>query len=175
MVVIKQKRAYYLGLLENRESATAIEAILAGRKVIPTFLILVGQIYIAQQYQQVELDPDIAIYILATRYSNNEICIVQLKYFNYYSKKSSISSTRLLILDSYRSYYTREFVQYYEDNNIIPFSLLPNLIYILQPLDIIVFQPLKYYYIKVLDYMVRDGLVNITKVEFLSVISDIQK
>ena len=50
----------------------------------------------------------------------------------------------------------------------------PNLTHILQPLDIVVFQLLKHYHAKALDLMVRDGLVNITKVEFLSCIEEVR-
>jgi hypothetical protein len=39
----------------------------------------------------------------------------------------------------------------------------------------VVFQPLKYYYAKELDYIVRDSLTNITKVEFLAIIEGVRK
>ena len=44
LIVTKRKRAHYFGILENRESATAIEAISAGGQYIPAFLILAGQV-----------------------------------------------------------------------------------------------------------------------------------
>ncbi|KJZ69639.1 hypothetical protein HIM_06024 [Hirsutella minnesotensis 3608] len=50
----------------------------------------------------------------------------------------------------------------------------PNLTHILQPLDVVVFQPLKHYHAKALDVMVRDGLINITKLEFLSCIQQVR-
>ena len=50
----------------------------------------------------------------------------------------------------------------------------PNLTHILQPLDVVVFQPLKHYHAKALDVMVRDGLVNITKLEYLSCIQQVR-
>jgi len=42
-IVTKRQRAHYFGIPENRESATAIEAISAGGHYIPAFLILSGQ------------------------------------------------------------------------------------------------------------------------------------
>jgi hypothetical protein len=65
---------------------------------------------------------------------------MQLKHFNKYSKISQVGQKCLLILNSHRSHYTKEFIQYYDGNNIIPFSMPPNLIYLLQPLDVIVFR-----------------------------------
>ena len=44
----RQKRAYYFDISENRKSATAIEAISASDYYIPAFLILSGQLHIAQ-------------------------------------------------------------------------------------------------------------------------------
>jgi hypothetical protein len=98
-----------------------------------------------------------------------------LKHFNKYSKTSQVGRKRLLILDGHGSHHTKEFIQYCDDNNIIPFGMPPNLTHLLQPLDVVVFQPLKHYHAKALDLMVRDGLVNITKVEFLSCIEDVRR
>ena len=67
-------------------------------------------------------------------------------------------------MDGYGSYYTKEFIQYCDDNGIIPFGLPPHITHILQPLDVCCFQPLKHYYAKALDILVRDGCINITKV-----------
>jgi hypothetical protein len=170
VVVTKRKRAHYFGIPENRESATDIEAISIGGRVIPAFLILSGQIHMAYWYQQAELEDNIAIITSATGYSNDEISLEWLKHFDTYTKAGTVGRYRLLIFDGHGSYCTWEFVNYCEHNNIIPFGLLPHLIHLVQPLDVIVFQPLKHYYTQALDILVRDGITNITKVEFLSVI-----
>jgi hypothetical protein len=44
-VITRRKRSQYFGLAENRESATAIEAINAAGDHIPAFLILAGQVH----------------------------------------------------------------------------------------------------------------------------------
>ena len=49
-IVTKRKRAHYFGIPENRESTTAIEAISTGGHHIPAFLILSGQMHMAQWY-----------------------------------------------------------------------------------------------------------------------------
>ncbi|KJZ69829.1 hypothetical protein HIM_10782 [Hirsutella minnesotensis 3608] len=72
------------------------------------------------------------------------------------------------------SHHTRQFIQYCDEHGIIPFGMPPNLTHILQPLDVVVFQPLKHYHAKALDVMIRDGLVNITKIEFLSCIQRVR-
>lgn len=175
LIVTKRKRAHYFSLPENRESATAIEAISAGGHYIPAFLILSGQLHMAQWYQQRELHDDTVIVTSLSGYSNDEISLEWIKHFDKSTVKSTVGSKRLLILDGHGSHHTIEFIKYCEDHHIIPFGLPPNLTHLLQPLDVVVFQPLKHYHAKALDVMVRDGLVNITKLEFLSCIQEVRK
>ncbi|KAM4060248.1 DDE superfamily endonuclease [Hirsutella rhossiliensis] len=156
LIVTKRRRAHYFGIPENRESATAIEAISAN-----------GEMHMASWYQIPELDPDTVIRPTPTGYSNDVISLDT-------RKKSSRSSKRLLILDGHGSHHTRQFIEYCDNHNIIPFGMPPNLTHALQPLDVVVFQPLKHYHAKALDVMVRDGLVNITKLEFLSCIQQVR-
>jgi hypothetical protein len=48
LIVTKQKKAHYFSIPENRESAIAIEAISAGGRFTPTFLILSGHLHMLQ-------------------------------------------------------------------------------------------------------------------------------
>jgi DDE superfamily endonuclease/Tc5 transposase-like DNA-binding protein len=173
-IVTKRKRSHYFAIPENRESATAIEAISAGGHYIPAFLILSGQMHMAQWYQVPELDGDTAIRTASTGYSNDEISLEWLQHFDKHSAKTSIGAKRLLIVDGHGSHHTKQFIQYCDNHGIIPFGMPPNLTHLLQPLDVVVFQPLKHYHAKALDVMVRDGLVNITKIEFLSCIQQVR-
>ena len=129
----------------------------------------------AQWYQQPELDDDTAIATSASGYSNDQICLEWIKHFDKHTIKTTISKKRLLILDGHGSHHTIEFIQYCEAHDIIPFGMPPNLTHLLQPLDVVVFQPLKHYHAKALDVMVRDGIVNITKIEFLSCIQEVRR
>jgi hypothetical protein len=51
----------------------------------------------------------------------------------------------------------------------------PHLTHLLQPLDVVIFQPYKHYHAKELDIMVRDGVTNFTKLEFLQCIQSVRK
>jgi hypothetical protein len=175
MIVTKRDRAHYLGIPENRESATAIEAISAGGQYIPAFLVLTGNFHMAQWYQQPELDPRTAIVTSASGYSNDQISLEWIKHFELHTHASTVGKKRLLILDGHGSHHTIEFIQYCDNHDIIPFGLPPHLTHLLQPLDVVVFQPLKHYHAKELDIMVRDGIFNITKLEFLSIIETVRK
>jgi hypothetical protein len=174
LIVTKRKRAHYFGIPENRESATAIEAISASGQYIPAFLILSGQLHMAQWYQQQELHGNTVIGTSSTGYSNDQMSLHWIQHFEKHTVKMTISKKRLLILDGHGSHHTREFIQYCDDHNIIAFGMPPNLTHLLQPLDVVVFQPLKHYHSKALDIIIRDGLINITKIEFLSCIQQVR-
>lgn len=90
-----------------------------------------------------------------------------------YSVGLQIGRKRLLILDGYGSRYTKPYIKYCDDHNIILFGLPPHSTHILQPLDVVVFQPLKHYYNKAIDCIVRDGCLHITKIEFFMIIQDV--
>ena len=175
LIVTKRKRAHYFGLPENRESATAIECIAANGQYLPAFLILTGQLHMSQWYQQPELHEDTVITVSSSGYSNDQISLEWLKHFDQHTAKKAKSKNRLLILDGHGSHHTIEFIEYCNSHHILPFGLPPHLTHLLQPLDVVVFQPLKHYHAKALDVFVRDGLVNISKLEFLSCIQEVRK
>jgi hypothetical protein len=64
-------------------------------------------------------------------------------------------------MDGYGSHCTQEFIQYCDDNGIIPFGF---------PLHSMNLQPLKHYHAEALDLIVRDSCANI---KFLSVIQEV--
>jgi hypothetical protein len=175
MVVTKRRRAHYFSLPTNRESATAVEAISAAGRVIPVFLILSGTMHMANWYRLEELDKDTVIGTSPTGYSNDELSMAWIQHFETHTRKGTIGSKRLLLMDGYGSHCTQEFIQFCDDNSIIPFGFPPHSTHLLQPLDVVVFQPLKHYHAEALDIIVRDGCANITKIEFLSVIQEVRR
>ena len=65
MALTRRKRATYLGMPTNRESATAIEAISAAGRYLPAFLILTGKCHMRRWYLQEELHDETAIAVSA--------------------------------------------------------------------------------------------------------------
>ncbi|KJZ68702.1 hypothetical protein HIM_11903 [Hirsutella minnesotensis 3608] len=175
LIVTKRKRSHYFSIPENRESATLIEAISAGGRYTPAFILLAGQNHMAHWYHQQELERETVIRPTPTGYTNDEISLEWIQHFDKHTEICRRGWKRLLILDGHGSHHTKEFIEYCDRHDIIPFGLPPNLTHLLQPLDVVVFQPLKHYHAKALDLMVRDGLTNITKIEFLSCIQDVRK
>ncbi|KFG81468.1 transposase [Metarhizium anisopliae] len=175
MVVTRRPRASYLGMPTNRESATAIEAISAGGSYTPVFLILTGAVHQSAFYRIPELHDDAAIAVSTSGFTNDELSLEWLKHFDKHTAQKTTGQYRLLIIDGHGSHHTVEFIQYAEDHRIILFGLPPHLTHILQPLDVVVFQPLKHYHAKALDVLVRDGCLHITKSEFLATIESVRR
>ena len=110
-----------------------------------------------------------------TDYSNDELSMAWIQHFETHTRKGTIGSKRLLLMDGYESHCIQEFIQYCDDNGIIPFGFPPHSTHLLQLLDVVVFQPLKHYHTEALDLIVQDGCANITKIEFLSVIQEVRR
>ncbi|KAI6778341.1 transposase [Emericellopsis cladophorae] len=174
-IVTKRKRLHLFGMPENRESATAIECISAAGVVIPAFLILSGQVHMDQWYRLSELSPHTKITLSSSGYSNDQIALSWIKHFDEHTAGAATSAYRLLVIDGHGSHHTKEFIGYCAKKRIIPFALPPHLTHLLQPLDVVVFQPLKHYHAKALDVIIRDGVVNVTKLEFLSLIEGVRR
>jgi hypothetical protein len=62
----------------------------------------------------------------------------------------------MLLLDGHIIYKSPDFVILVYENHIKPFKYPSHLTYILQPLDISVFRPWKYYYNKAIYYALRN-------------------
>jgi hypothetical protein len=73
----------------------------------------------------------------------------------------------LLILDGYSSYLTPEFDTFCKENAIICLYMLLYTSYLLQPLDVGVFGPLKYSYRKLVEGMMVTENNYINKEDFL--------
>ena len=112
--------------------------------------------------------------MLISRYSNNKLALDHLKYFNLWSSKRQVGAYRLLIFNGYGSHLIYKFIEYCNNRKIIPFSLPPYTSYLLQPLDVGVFQPLKHYYKCAVEKATRTGCTNFNKVEFLNAIHSIR-
>lgn len=80
----------------------------------------------------------------------------------------------MLISDGFNSHIEFEFVQYCWDNFIIPFCLPPYSTHLLQPLDVVCFQPLKHYHAEAIDHAVRLGDCSFSRATFLATIHNIR-
>jgi len=87
---------------------------------------------------------------------------------------ADVEAHRILLLDRYGSHCTKEFIDYCDENKIIPFCLPPHSTNLLQPLDVVVLQPLKHFHVGTLEQATRTGCSDFNKIEFLAAIDSIR-
>jgi DDE superfamily endonuclease len=80
-----------------------------------------------------------------------------------------------LLLDGFVSYIKYDFVEFAQNNRIILFSFLPHTTHLLQPLDVVCFQPFKHYHSEAIDVAVRTGDTDFSKIEFLAAFEGFHK
>ena len=112
--------------------------------------------------------------ITESGYSNDQPVLDYIKHFDKFSRGQQKGRKRLLIFDGHGSHLTYEFITYCFDNDIWPYALPPHTSHILQPLDVVVFSPYKYYHRQRVKRAVRQGTEDFNKVEFLHAIRSIR-
>jgi hypothetical protein len=90
-----------------------------------------------------------------------------LKHFNTYTKARSVGAHWLLIVDGYKSYNLHEFYKYCEEEKIIVLYMPSYLSYLLQPLDVGCFLPLKQAYSDEINSLLQYSTKKIKKEAFL--------
>ncbi|ENH67975.1 hypothetical protein FOC1_g10000370, partial [Fusarium oxysporum f. sp. cubense race 1] len=75
---------------------------------------------------------------------------------------------RLLILNGYESHHLADFERYCKENKIITLYMPAYVSYLLQPLDIGCFRPLKKAYSREIEHLIRYFITYISKTKFFS-------
>ena len=122
-----------------------------------------------------DLGDDVFVSVSDTGYMNDELSYEYILYFHCQSKKTQVGAHRILLCDGYGSYITREILEFCQKKLIHMFCLPPYTSHILQPLNVVLFQPYKHYHAKAVDYASRTGCGDFNKLEFLAVISSIRQ
>ena len=159
---------------DNRESLTSIESINGAGGSIPSFLILTGMM-IMNSWSNNNLNEDVVLSTAETGYSNDWLSLKWLKHFDTHSIKTRKGAYRLLLMDGYGSHHTIEFIEYCNEAKIIPFGLPAHTTHLLQPLDVVVFQPLKYWHSEAVKESMAQGDETFTKVEFLNAFNSFRR
>lgn len=160
---------------ENREYLSSLECVGGGGDVLPNMLILSGKQHLEKWCEENDLDDNVAFAVSDSGYSNDEISLEWLEHFDKHTRKKRKGAWHMLIMDRAESHTHSEFVRVCYSKNILPFWLPPHTTRLLQPLDVVCFQPLKHYHAEAIDAAVRSGDAEFSKVEFLARITTIQK
>jgi hypothetical protein len=150
----------------NREWTTVIQGINAAGWAIPPFIIFAGQHHLSAWYEE-DIPRDWAIAVSDNGWTTNEIGVDWLKHFIKHTDGKVVGTRRLLILDGHESHHSLEFQELCKENNIYTLCMPPHSSYLLQPLDVSCFSPLKRAYSREIEALIRDHINHITKLEFL--------
>ena len=130
----------------NQEQVTVIQSIYAAGYAILPFIIYKGRIYILAWYKEANIPRNWKLLVSKNGQTNNELGVAQLKHFNAYTKTRQVGGYQLLILDGHESCQSQEFKDYCLEYKILTLYMPAHLSYILQPLDVVYFLPLKLKY-----------------------------
>jgi len=165
----------YLGSATNRELVTVCETISGDGVVLPPMIIVPGVIHQQPWYTGTSIPDDYLVGTSETGYTNDELTMKWLQHFQRFSYQRLRGPYRLLLLDGFGSHLTKQFLDYCDHDKIIVFCLPPHTSHVLQPLDVVVFQPYKHYHAEAVEAATRLGCGEFDKAEFLDQIDAIRQ
>ena len=172
VVFSKYQKQAFINQPGNREWASLIEAISGTGERLPLFVILKGKRW-KDDWFTTELKPGDRISLSENGWTDNKLCMEWMKEcFEPYTRSQLRGEYRLLIVDGHASHVSTEFITFTQKHKIICLCLPSPSTYLLQPLNVSVFGPLKQNYQKLLSKKTRFSTYNIDKTDFISLIQE---
>ncbi|KJZ70765.1 hypothetical protein HIM_09849 [Hirsutella minnesotensis 3608] len=155
-------------------SVTAIEAVSAAGKTIPSFLIIPG-VQLKVRWFDNNLDGDTVITTSPKGYTNDVIALEWAYHFERHTRPVTPGEKRILLMDGCDNHFTEEMVHFCQSHAIELFPMPPHLTHHLQPLDVGVFRSYKHWHQQVLYREVADGCTDFGKTDFLFHLQEIRQ
>ena len=90
-------------------------------------------------------------------FTNDRIAIEYLKHYIKHSDCGPDQPWKLMLIDNHKSHETGEFIRLANENHILLYPLLAHLTHCMQPLDVGVFHPYKYWH----DVAIKNALARL--------------
>ena len=164
-----------LGSNTNRETVTVIEAISGDGYVLPPMVIVSGVLHQERWSTTASIGGDTLIAVSDTGYSNDILCFEWIKHFERFTTTRQHGKWRLLLLDGYGSHCTKEFLDFCDDHHIVPYCLSSHTSHLLQPLDVVCFQPYKHFHVEAVGEATRTGCSDFNKLEYFAALSTVRE
>ena len=133
---------------EDRRSLTITETITAdGSKPIPPVIIIQGRHHMESWYRG-NLKGGELVLLSEKGFTNNDLTLRWLRHYIQHKQCTPNSPYRLLLMDNHESHRTPEFILLACQHNIILYPFPPHMTHCMQPLDVGVFHPYKYWHNK---------------------------
>jgi hypothetical protein len=146
----------------------------ADGSIIPPMVIIPGKQHREQMFPP-GLPGNVLMAVSDTGYNNDDLSLAWLHHYDEHTKNRRQGFWRLLIFDGFGSHLLINFIQYCWDNHIIPLVLPPHTTHLMQPLDVVIFQPYKHYHSEALDRAIRIGFDDFTMQDFLQELNGIRQ
>lgn len=168
------KAKVYIESSTNRDYVTVVETISADGNTIPPMVIMSSASH-REHWVPPSVEDGQLYGTSESGYSNDQLALHWLRHFDHWTAKRQQGVYRLLLFDGHESHRTYEFLSYCDEKKIIPFTLPPHTTHFLQPLDVAVFSPMKYWHSQAVDDCTRTGGTNFSRAEFFHYLGDIRK
>jgi DDE superfamily endonuclease len=159
---------------DNRQYVTVVECVQADGSTIPPMVIVPGKQHLERMFPE-GLQNNVLMGVSDTGYNNDDLSLAWLHHYDDHTKNRRQGFWRLLIFDGFGSHLLIDFIQYCWDNHIIPLVLPPHATHLMQPLDVVIFQPYKHYHSEALDRAIRIGFDEFTVQDFLQELDGIRR
>ena len=169
LVITSLERRGWLKAIQlgNYKQVIVIGRVNTIRQAIPPFIILIGLYYLSAQYKDKTIPRNQELAVSNNSQTINKLRLSQLRHFIKYIESRVVGIYQLLILDGYKSYKSLKFKELYQEDNIYILYILSYLLYLLQPLNISYFLPLKCVYGYKINSFIYNYINYITKFKFL--------
>ena len=172
VIVPKNSTTVYTASPENRRSISIIETISAAGKTIPPVLIIQAKLHMESWYHE-NLQGDELILLSESGYTNKLLGMEYLRHFIQHIK-AGLDTPKKLLMDSHISHCNPDFILLADEYQIISYAFPSHLTHVLQPLDVGVFQPYKYWHKKAIQHALRSLDVDYNIAFFLRDLTDIR-
>ncbi|KAM4064275.1 DDE superfamily endonuclease [Hirsutella rhossiliensis] len=153
----------------NREWVTVIESINCQGWALPAKVIFQGKLHQASWYESGVPD-DWHIAVSENGWTSDDLALNWLKeVFDPNTRRRTVGTHRLLILDGHGSHVTPEFDKDCTANSIVVLQMPAHSSHLLQPLDVGCFSPLKTIYGRKVQEKMLAGIHHIDKQDFLPI------
>ncbi len=150
-----------------------VETVSAGGAVIAPMIIIQGKHRQQHWYTHMDIADDYLIGLSDSGYTIDHLALHWIKHFDAFTVPEKKGAYRLLLLDGQESHTTANFLAFCERRRIICFVLPSHATHLLQPLDVVLFQPDKHYDAEAIDEATRTGCTDFNKLEFLAALTSI--
>ncbi len=170
-----QEQPSYLCSATNRELVTVFESVSGGGAIIPLMVILHGKVH--QEHWCTKAGHEDCCLVAASDsgYTNDHLALRCLAHFEKFTRPKELGAYRLLLMYGLTFYGTNLFVGYCYCHRIRPFFLEPHETHLVQPLDVVLFQPYKHYHAEAVDEATRIGRTNFNRIQFLVSLTSIRQ